>query len=101
MRAGLVAVSLAPVAPLRHNGFMRHPETVTTSEISDFVFCAESWRLPQLGHKSANQTLQKEGTTHHVQKATTERVAGVSIAAGRTLIVLAILVRIGFVIFAR
>jgi hypothetical protein len=71
---------------------MRTPDTVTASEIGDFVFCNEAWRLAQTGHSSANQAVQRAGISHHVQKATAERVAGGSIAIGRVLIVLALLV---------
>ena len=65
--------------------------TVTASEIADFVYCAESWRLAQTGHDSANQGVQNAGTAHHAKKATAERVAGGSIAMGRILIVLALI----------
>ena len=67
------------------------PLTVTASEIADFVYCPEAWRLAQTGHRSANRAVQQAGTAHHAAKATAERVAGGSIATGRVLIVLAIL----------
>jgi hypothetical protein len=70
---------------------MRNPDTVTASEIGDYVFCAETWRLAQLGHESANQPQRKGGTTHHAYKATAERVAGGSIALGRILVIIALL----------
>ncbi len=76
---------------IRHNGDMKNPDTVTASEIGDFVFCPESWRLAQLGHKSANRSIQQAGTCHHTAKASAETVAGGSIAFGRILIVLALL----------
>ena len=69
----------------------RPPENVTASEIADFVYCSEAWRLAQLGHKSANQFVRKAGTAHHAQKATAERVAGGSIALGHILIAIALL----------
>jgi hypothetical protein len=67
------------------------PDTVTASEIADWVYCPESFRLNALGHKSANQSVQKAGTAHHARKATAEKVAGVSIALGRVLIAVALL----------
>lgn len=66
-------------------------DTVTASEIGDYVFCAEAWRLRQVGTPSANRAEQEAGTGHHAAKATAERVAGGSIAAGRLLICLALL----------
>ena len=66
-------------------------DTVTASEIADFVFCPESWRLRQVGTPSANRVEQDAGTTHHTAKATAERVAGGSIALGRALIALALM----------
>jgi hypothetical protein len=71
---------------------MRNPNTVTASEIAEFVYCQEAWRLAQLGHKSSNQSAQVAGTDHHSAKATAERVAGGSIALGRILIIVALLV---------
>jgi hypothetical protein len=66
------------------------PEPVTASEIADFVFCPEAWRLAQTGHQAANQAVQRAGTEHHTEKATAERFAGGSIALGRVLIVIAL-----------
>ncbi len=66
-------------------------ETVTASEIADFVFCNEAWRRAQTGHRTANRDVQQAGTHHHAAKATAERAAGGSIAVGRILIVLALL----------
>jgi hypothetical protein len=67
------------------------PETVTASEIADFVYCPEAWRLAQIGHQSSNQAVREAGTANQTQKATAETVAGGSIAFGRILIVIALL----------
>ena len=67
------------------------PETVTASEIADFVFCNEAWRLAALGHRSANRAVQQAGTAHHRKKATAERIAGSSVAMGRILILAGLL----------
>ena len=67
------------------------PDTVTASEIADFVYCGESWRLAQTGHQSANRDVQQAGTVHHTGKATAERIAGGSIALGRLLIAAALI----------
>jgi hypothetical protein len=72
---------------------MRHhlPETVTASEIADYVYCPEAWRLAAVGAPSANQPEREAGTTHHARKAAAEVTAGRSIAIGRILIVVALL----------
>jgi hypothetical protein len=70
---------------------MRNPETVTASEIADFVFCPEAWRLAQTGHQSTNQAIRKAGMAHHTVKAAAETVAGGSIALGRILIIITLL----------
>ena len=70
---------------------MKHTQTVTASEIADFVFCPEAWRLAQTGHPSANRPRLDSGSIHHTRKATAERVAGGSIALGRILITVALL----------
>jgi hypothetical protein len=67
------------------------PEPVTASEIADFVFCPEAWRLAQTGHQAANQAVQRAGTEHHTEKATAERFVGGSIAVGHILLVMAVL----------
>ena len=69
----------------------RPPETVRRSEIAEFVFCPEAWRLAQVGAPSANQPVRDAGTAHHGKKAAAERVAGGSIAIGRILIAAALL----------
>jgi hypothetical protein len=66
-------------------------ETVTASEIAEWVFYPEAIRLSFLGHKSANQSRLEVGTTYHTHKATAERTSGDFIALGRILIILAIL----------
>jgi hypothetical protein len=71
--------------------YERPPETVTASEIANWVYCPEAWRLDALGLPSGNQPERAAGIRHHAHKATAERVAGSSIALGRILIVLALL----------
>jgi hypothetical protein len=39
-------------------------DTVTASEIGEFLFCPESWRLAALGHQTANQPARDQGTRH-------------------------------------
>ena len=67
------------------------PDTVTATEIANWAYCPESFRLAALGHRSTNQPERDRGTQHHASKATAERAAGGSIALGRILIVLALL----------
>ena len=66
-------------------------DIVTASEIAEWVYCPESWRLARTGHESANQLAREAGDRHHSRKATVERVAGGSVALGRVLILVAIL----------
>jgi hypothetical protein len=65
--------------------------TVTASEIADWVYCPEAWRLASLGHKATNQSARDHGTAHHVHEATAERIAGGAISFGFGLITLALL----------
>ena len=67
------------------------PDTVTASDIAEYAYCPEAWRLKELGHESANQTARERGTRHHALKAFAERVAAALIALGRLLIVAALL----------
>jgi hypothetical protein len=85
-----VSTPLALASLARHNRLMEHSDIVTASEIADFVFCPEAWRLAQFGHESANQSERDAGTAHHARKATAERIAGGAIAFGLGLITLAL-----------
>jgi hypothetical protein len=75
------------------------PDTVTASEIADFAYCPEAWRFSALGHQSANRAVQVAGTDHYTGLATSERVAGGSIAIGRFLIVIALLALVSWVLW--
>ena len=67
------------------------PETVTASEIADYVYCPESWRLSATGAPSANRHERDAGIIHHTRKAEAEVTAGRSIAIGRVLILVALM----------
>ena len=69
----------------------RSPDTVTASEIANWVDCPEAWTLDALGLPSANQQERTAGTRHHAEKATAERTAGGAIAFGFGLIAMAAL----------
>jgi hypothetical protein len=62
------------------------PDTVTASEVAEWVFCPESWRLARTGHDPTNKPQREAGKAHHARKAAVEIAAGGPIAAGRTLI---------------
>jgi hypothetical protein len=57
---------------------------VTASEIAEWAFCPEAWRLVQVGTPSANQPIREAAMAHHANLTTSERVAGGSIAFGST-----------------
>ena len=64
---------------------------MTASDIANWIFCPESWRLSATGVPSVNQTTRDSGTAHHTEKATAEIVAGSSIALGWWLIIAALI----------
>ena len=65
-------------------------------------FCPEQWRLQYgLGLEPANRKELAAGTRHHSRKAAAERVAGVAIALGRLLLVLAVLAGLLLLVFSR
>jgi hypothetical protein len=70
----------------------RSPDTVTASEIADYVFCLEAWRLAQIGHPSPNWPIRNAGTVHHADLTTSETVATGAIAIGWWLVILAAVV---------
>jgi len=66
-------------------------DLITAQEIACWAYCPEQWRLQYgQGLRPANQAELNAGTRHHEQKAVVERVAGGSIAVGRILAVLAV-----------
>ena len=77
----------------------RDPDTVTASDLGDFVFCPESARLARRGYTSANQPARDAGTIHHQGKATAEVIAGGSIGLGKLLVVVAFLIIVGILLW--
>jgi hypothetical protein len=68
-------------------------DLITAQEIACWAYCPEQWRLQYgQGLPAANRAELNAGTRHHEQEEVVERVAGVSIALGRILAVLAVLV---------
>ena len=62
-------------------------DTVTASEIGDWVYCPEAWRLAQVGTKpTAVIQARVEGVRHHVGLTVVETAATRSINGGRSLI---------------
>lgn len=74
-----------------HASNLSREDVVTASEIAEFVFCGEAWRLARTGHESANQQAREAGDRYHSRKAAAEKVAGGFVTLGRILIVLALL----------
>jgi hypothetical protein len=68
-------------------------DLISATEIACFAYCPEQWRL-QYGLRlpPGNQSALVAGTRHHARKAGVERVAGGTIAIGRILAILAVLV---------
>jgi hypothetical protein len=66
---------------------------VSANEIAAFVYCPEQWRLEYgLGLEPGNRAVLDAGDRQHARKAVAERFAGGSIAVGRLVAVLAVLV---------
>ena len=69
------------------------PGMISATEIAAFVYCPEQWRLEHgLGLEPENRTALDAGTRHHARKAMAEWVSGGSIAPGRLLVTVALLV---------
>jgi len=65
---------------------------VAASEIACWAYCPEEWRLQYgLGLKPENQAALDAGSRHHAWKTLAERMAGVAISLGKTLVLLALL----------
>ena len=79
----------------------RRDDTVAASEIANWVFCHEAWRLDAIGHKASNQPERDGGTAHHVDLATTERIAGGAIGVGIWMVLLAMLAIVTLLVLGR
>ena len=77
----------------QRNRRQRPNDLISAVELATFVYCPEEWRLQYgQGLSPENQAALDAGTRHHARKALAERVAGGSIALGRLLIALAVVV---------
>ncbi len=80
----------------------RKRELVTATEIACWAYCPEQWRLQHgLGLKTENRAGLAAGDRHHARKAVVERVAGMFIALGQVLLVLAMLGGLLLLMFSR
>jgi hypothetical protein len=76
-------------------------DTVTASEIANWVSCPEAWRLEALGNEASNQPERDAGTTDHQEKATAEFLAGNAIAIDFWLVMLAMLAIAALLVLGR
>lgn len=75
------------------------PDIVTASEIADWAWCPEAWRLRSMGHASGNQAALQKGEKHHTRKAVFEERSRSAITFGWWLVVAAVLMAaVGFVL---
>jgi hypothetical protein len=65
----------------------RTDDVVSASEIAQWAWCPEAWRLEALGHEPGNQQAIKRGETFHALTALFERWSSVAIRAGIWLLV--------------
>ena len=67
-------------------------DLITAQEVACFAYCPEQWRLQYgLGLPAANRAALDAGNQHHARKALAERLAGLCLALGRFLLVVAFL----------
>lgn len=69
----------------------RNDDLVTASEIGQWAWCPESWRLESLGAESANRAALARGGTHHARKSAFEVLSGVAISLGWWLLAVGLL----------
>lgn len=69
-------------------------DIVSASEIADWAWCPEAWRLRSIGHAPGNPDVLKRGEEHHARKAVFEERSGSTISFGWWLIALGGLVAI-------
>ncbi len=84
---------LAPPDTARHNEAMNtDPEMITASELAEWVYSREDWRKQRLGLSAPDQVQLDAGKALHGRKESAQRRGGQSLAIGRAMIALAVIV---------
>lgn len=76
-------------------------EIVAASEIAEWAWCPESWRLKSLGHESANRAALAAGERGHRRKAGFEVLSRLTIRLGWGLLVAAAILALAALLLAR
>lgn len=80
----------------------RHEDdVVSASEIAEWAWCPESWRLKSLGHESTNRAALEKGGRDHEEKASFEVASRSAISSGRGLLVAAVLIALAALLLTR
>lgn len=66
-------------------------DVVSASEIAEWAWCPEAWRLKSLGHESINRAALEKGERDHEKKASFEVVSHSAISFGWSLLIAAVL----------
>ena len=53
----------------------RVDDVVSASEIAQWAFCPESWRLSSVGHEPENRAAIEKGQRHHANFASFEEIS--------------------------
>jgi len=75
-------------------------DVVSASEIADWAWCPEAWRLSSLGHESVNRAALSQGERGHRSKAGFERLSRVVIRLGWGFIAAAVLLALAALLLA-
>ncbi len=68
------------------------PEMITASELAEWVYSREEWRKRRLGLSAPDHVQLDAGKALHERKEAAQRRGGQSLAVGRVLVVLAVIV---------
>ena len=79
----------------RNRRVRRDGDYITASKLASFAYCAEQFRLAELGLEPGNRAALDAGTRRHARLAVAEQVAGRSIGMVRLLIMVALVVLLG------
>lgn len=76
-------------------------DLVSASEIAEWAWCPESWRLKSFGHESINRAALEKGEREHERKASFEVVSRSAISLGWSLLVAAVLLALVALLLVR
>lgn len=83
---------------MRGSKFRQDDDVVSASEIAQWAWCPEAWRLEALGHEPGNRQAIQKGETFHARTASFETGSRATISVGWWLLAAGLLLLLAVVV---